>query len=76
MMTGYCSNSPLRCSYAKSMTLLSQLDSCCPQCGMALVTNSSLNNSSRVELRALEFGLIIGVGLLIALICIYYAKLV
>lgn len=75
-MTGYCSNSPLRCSNAMSMMVLNQLDDCCPECGLTLIEDSSQDNSSHIELRILQFGLCIVVLLLLTLIFIYYTKFV
>ncbi len=75
-MIGYCSNSPLRCSNAKSMTLLNRLDNSCPQCGLSLVENVSMDSSSYFEQRALQLGLIVTVLLLLVLVYIYYANFV
>ncbi len=75
-MTGYCSNSPLRCSRAMSMTVLNQLDNSCPECGLTLIEDSNQDNSSHIELRVLQFGLVVVVLLLLALIFIYYANFV
>lgn len=75
-MTGYCSNSPLRCSNAMSMTLLTEFDDSCPLCAMSLVPDNSANSSSYLEQRVLQLGLIITVILLLTLIYIYYANFV
>ncbi len=68
-MTGYCSNSPLRCSYALKMTVLSEASNCCPECGMSLVPANSLSSSSYIEQHFLSIGL--GVIALLILILIY-----
>lgn len=73
-MTGYCSNSPLRCSKAMSMTILSETSNSCPQCGLALVSDTS-NSGSVIEQRVLKLGLVVFILLLLALIYIYYGIL-
>ncbi len=75
-MTGYCSNSPMRCANARSMHLLNQADDYCPECGLSLVSSASLSKSSRTELRFLHSSLGIVVLLLLALIYISYANFV
>ncbi len=75
-MTGYCSNSPMRCSNARAMSLLNQSDNSCPQCGLSLVPADSSSNSSRMELQFLHFSLAITILLLLALIYISYANFV
>lgn len=76
MMSGYCSNSPLRCSYAMSMAVITQSNGQCPQCKMSLVADSSMNGSSHIEQSVLQLGLIIVVLLLLLLTYVYYASLV
>lgn len=75
-MIGYCSNSPLRCSNAKYMTLLNRLDNSCPQCGLSLVANDSTDSSSYFEQGMLQLGLVVTVLLLLVLVYIYYANFV
>lgn len=75
-MMGYCSNSPMRCSHARSMEVLNQADNNCPECGLSLVPLSSSSNSSRMELQFLHFSLAITLLLLLALIYISYANFV
>ena len=74
-MTGYCSNSPLRCPHAHSIALLNQANSCCPHCGLSLVATSSSSKSALFELRVLQFGLALILILLFALVYVYYATL-
>lgn len=74
-MTGYCSNSPLRCSKAMSMTILNETSNSCPQCGLALISDSS-NSSSLIEQRALQLGLVVVIILLLTLIYSYYELLI
>jgi len=74
-MTGYCSNSPLRCSKAMSMTILNETSNSCPQCGLALISDSS-NSSSLIEQRALQLGLVVVIILLLTLIYGYYELLI
>ena len=76
IMTGYCSNSPLRCSNDMSMTLLTEFDDNSSLCAMSLVPDNSANSSSYLEQRVLQLGLIITMILLLTLIYIYYANLV
>lgn len=75
-MTGYCSNSPVRCTNARSMEMLNQADNNCPECGLSLVPSASSSNSSRMELQFLHFSLGITMLLLLALIYISYANFV
>lgn len=71
-MIGYCSNSPLRCSNARSMVKLNQANGSCPDCGMMLVASQRSSAASRLEQRILQISLAITVGLLLTLIVIYY----
>ncbi|AMN49830.1 hypothetical protein AK823_08070 [Psychrobacter sp. P2G3] len=75
-MTGYCSNSPMRCTNARSMTVLNQADNSCPQCGLSLVPADNSSSSSRMELQFLHASLAIIILLLLALIYISYANFV
>ncbi len=72
-MTGYCSNSPLRCHHARSMAVLSQGNNTCPHCGMSLVPVNNLSSSSRAEQLILQLGLGIMAVLILTLVYIYYA---
>lgn len=73
-MTGYCSNSPLRCVNARSMIRLERTDGNCPNCKMALVTNYSLSTASKAEQRILQASLCVTVLLLAILVYLYYAN--
>ena len=75
-MTGYCSNSPMRCTNAYSLIILNQADNSCSECGLSLVPAVSLSSSSRMELQFLHISLAITILLLLALIYISYANFV
>ena len=75
-MTGYCSNSPLRCDNARLMTLLSYDNDCCPECGLSLVQVNNLSRSSHAEQNFLSLTLAIMVLLLLVLVYIDYANFV
>ncbi|WP_187147091.1 hypothetical protein [Psychrobacter arcticus] len=47
MMLGYCSNSPLRCANARSLKVLDEIDSCCPDYGLFLVPAQKLSHELR-----------------------------
>ena len=75
-MTGYCSNSPLRCHSACLMQIVSADDNCCPECGLSLVPANSLSSSSYKEQQLLS-GLLAIIALLLVVTCyIYYANFV
>ncbi|TXD98153.1 hypothetical protein ES754_04230 [Psychrobacter frigidicola] len=75
-MTGYCSNSPLRCHHARSMMVLNQADNNCPHCGMSLIIANNSNDRLRLEQQLLQLSLGIMVMLLLVLVYIYYVYLV
>lgn len=75
-MTGYCSNSPLRCYHARNMTLISLSHNDCPECGLSLVPASSFNKSAQAELQFLQFSLFVIALILLSLVYIYYANFV
>ncbi len=75
-MTGYCSNSPLRCYHARSMAVLNCADNICLQCGMSLVPSNSLSSSLLIEQRILQLGLGLTLLLLLVLVYIHYANFV
>ncbi len=73
-MIGYCSNSPLRCSNARSMVRLNESSGICPNCGMILVENDSSSSASKAEQRILQVSLVITVLLMFILVYIYYVN--
>lgn len=75
-MNGYCSNSPLRCTHARSMTLISLSNNGCPECGLALVPANSFNKSLQTEQQFLQLSLFVIALLLLSLAYIYYANFV
>lgn len=75
-MRGYCSNSPLRCTNARSAVILNQIDSCCPECGLFLLPVQRTSNRLDVARRILQWALVAMVLLLLALVYIYYANFV
>ncbi len=75
-MTGYCSNSPLRCDNARTMTILNETDNCCTKCGLPLVTAFDLKDSSRRIQQFLSAVLAIMALLLLVLLYVYYANIV
>lgn len=72
IMTGYCSNSPRRCSYARSMEKIVQAD-VCPECGLAIIPVPEPIKDSEAEQRVLMAGLVITGLLLLLLVYIHYA---
>jgi len=75
-MRGYCSNSPLRCSNARSAVVLNQIDLCCPECGLFLLPVQRISNRTGTTQRVLQWALVVMVLLLLALVYIYYANFV
>ena len=71
-MTGYCSNSPGRCSYARLVTKIGPAETCCPECGLALIPVIEPINDSESEQRVLMAGLSITGLLLLVLMYIHY----
>lgn len=71
-MTGYCSNSPVRCVNARKLTLLNEANSRCPECGLSLVPANSLSSSARMEQQFLQFGLGIIAFLILVMVYVYY----
>ncbi len=71
-MTGYCSNSPRRCSHARSMAKIVQED-VCPECGLAIIPVLEPISNSKAEQRVLMAGLVITGFLLLLLVYIHYA---
>ena len=68
-MLGYCSNSPLRCKQARSMVLLNQVDSCCPECGLFLLPAQNLSRQLHANERFLQYTFL-AMGLML-LVCVY-----
>lgn len=75
-MSGYCSNSLLRCDNARLMIKLYQTDNYCPKCGLSLVVADNLSESSRAEQYFLILCLVLIAILLLAVTYIYYLNLV
>lgn len=75
-MTGYCSNSPLRCNNARLMLIMSEDDNCCADCGLSLIPTNNLSSSSYKEQQFIGMGLVIIAVLLLVLTYIYYANFV
>lgn len=75
-MLGYCSNSPLRCEKARSMTLLNQVDSCCPACGLFLLPAQNLNRQLRADERFLQYAFLATGLMLLVCVYIYYVNFV
>ena len=75
-MTGYCSNSPMRCEYARSMLIITQANHCCPKCGFSLVPANNLSNNFYKEQQYLILVLAIIALLLLVLSYIYYTNFV
>ncbi|CAN6960887.1 DUF2116 domain-containing protein [Psychrobacter okhotskensis] len=75
-MLGYCSNSPLRCGQARSMTLLNQVDSCCPECGVFLLPAQNLSRQLRADERFLQYTFLTTGLMLLACVYIYYVNFV
>ncbi len=72
-MLGYCSNSPLRCEKARSMELLNQVDSCCPECHLFLVPVQDISQQLRTEEMFLLFAVLTIAFILFAGVYIYYS---
>ena len=75
-MLGYCSNSPLRCENARSIKLLNQIDSCCPQCGLFLLPAQNLSSQLRADERFLRLVFFVIAIILLAATYIYYLNFV
>ena len=71
-MLGYCSNSPLRCPNARSMTLLNQMDSCCPECNLALLPAQDVSQQLLADEKFLRYAIIAIVLILLLSAYIYY----
>lgn len=75
-MLGYCSNSPLRCTNARTMKILNQVDSCCPECHLFLLPAQDMSEQLRADERFLRFAIIAIVLVLILFAYMYYLNLV
>lgn len=71
-MMGYCSNSPLRCPHARSMQVLHQANSSCPDCGLSLIPSNNVFSGGRFEQRVLQVILATIAILLLVLVYVYY----
>lgn len=72
-MSGYCSNSPVRCENARQLTTLNSQDGNCPLCGLALVRRQDVQDSSRLEYRFLYISLVVMIIGLILLTYVYFS---
>lgn len=75
-MTGYCSNSPMRCDNALNMTVINSADSNCPDCGRLLVASNNISSNSNIKLVILQLCLALMAIALLVLVYIYYANFV
>ena len=75
-MLGYCSNSPLRCANARSLKVLDEIDSCCPNCGLFLVPAQKRGHELRAEERLLRRAFFAVAIILIAVTHIYFLMFV
>lgn len=75
-MLGYCSNSPLRCENARSMKILNQIDSCCPECDLYLLPAQDISQQLRAEERFLLFAVLVIAVMLFASVYMYYSNFV
>lgn len=75
-MIGYCSNSPLRCENARTLTLLNESSSDCPECKLSLVPEQDISKQLCTDEYFLKLiGLVLSVIMLIA-VYIYYVHFV
>ncbi len=75
-MLGYCSNSPLRCTNARSMTILNRMDSCCPECNLFLLPAQDVSQQLRADENFLRSAIVTIVLILILSAYIYYLNFV
>lgn len=75
-MLGYCSNSPLRCTNARSMTILDRMDSCCPECNLFLLPAQDVSQQLRADENFLRSAIVTIVLILILSAYIYYLNFV
>lgn len=71
-MIGYCSNSPLRCKHARSMTMLNRIDSCCPECNLFLLPAQDVSQQLHADEQFLQFAIMAIVFILFTVVYIYY----
>lgn len=70
-MIGYCSNSPLRCKNARSMTMLNRIDSCCPECNLFLLPAQDVSQQLHADEQFLQFAIMAIVFILFTVVYIY-----
>lgn len=75
-MLGYCSNSPLRCTQARSMVLLNQVNCCCPECDLFLLPAQNINRQLRADEQFLQYTFLATGLMLLACVYIYYVNFV
>ena len=75
-MLGYCSNSPLRCTNARTMKILNQVDSCCPECHLFLIPAQDISQKLRSYEQFLRFSILLIVFILLVSVYIYYLHFV
>ncbi len=75
-MLGYCSNSPLRCTNARSMTILNRMDSCCPECNLFLLPAQDVSQQLRADENFLRSAIMAIMLILILSAYIYYLNFV
>ena len=73
IMLGYCSNSPLRCEKARTMEVLNQVDSCCPDCKLFLIPAQDISQQLRAIEQFLRLLILIVVCILLVSIYVYYS---
>ncbi len=71
-MLGYCSNSPLRCTKARSLEVLNSIDSCCPECHLFLLPAQDVNQQLRTDEKFLRLAVLMTALILFILSYVYY----
>ncbi|WP_201599698.1 hypothetical protein [Psychrobacter piscatorii] len=71
-MLGYCSNSPLRCENARSAKILTQVDSCCPECHLFLVPAQDITQQLLADEQFLRFSVLLIVLVLLIAVYVHY----
>ena len=71
-MLGYCSNSPLRCTNARSVTILDRMDSCCPECCLFLLPAQDVSQQLNADEQFLRFSIMVIICTLFTVVYIYY----
>lgn len=75
-MLGYCSNSPLRCTNARTMHLLNEVDGCCPECHLFLLPAQNISHQLKVDERFLRSAILAIAFTLLITVYIYYKNFV